>query len=444
MPLTIPSRSDVATQGEAYVRTDAPELDPSVSRRSYVGGMVKAFSLAVHDFYVALRKATKEFFPQTATVEFLTTGWWVDITGLVRNSESPAQGRVTITGTAGLSLASGAVLTANSISYTANSAIGIAAQSISITSLTRSGTVATAETSASHFLATGMTVTISGATEGDYNGSYSITVTADNEFTYTVANSPSTPATGTPIATATYGVGSITSGTNGTSGNLSSGSTLSISTPPTGVDSTARVTFGEIAGGANQETVEAYRDRVLEALGTDYGMFTASEIKIVAKEITGVTRVWVKEATLGGTNGVDEGQVEIAFVRDNDSNIFPSSSEVQTVKDHIVTSIKPAHTATSDVIVQAPVANSVDITFSALAPDTVTMRAAITARLEQFFAEAVEYETDIPLLDIECAIKDAYSTEDKAAPTSFTLSAPAGATSISTNELPRLGTVTFP
>jgi hypothetical protein len=38
---------------------------------------------------------------------------------------------------------------------------------------------------------------ISGAGQADYNGDFAITVTGANTFTYTVANSPATPATGT-------------------------------------------------------------------------------------------------------------------------------------------------------------------------------------------------------------------------------------------------------
>ena len=449
MPLEIPTRSEVTSQGQAYVRTDVPELDPSTSRRSYVGGMVKAFMLALHDWYVALRKATLEFFPQTATGGsadgFLDNGWWVDITVLTRNPASAAQGRIAITGTAGTSLPTGSTLTAGNQSYTVDSAIGIAAQTLTISSLTRSGTTAIAETAASeHFLATGMSVVISGATESDYNGTHTITVTAANEFTFTVSGSPTTPATGSPIASVTYGIGDITCGVTGIDGNLDAGATLTISSPPVNVDATTYATFGAIAGGAAQEAVETYRERIIEALGTDYGMFSAAEIKIVAKQITGVTRVWVTEATENGTNGVLEGQVKIAFVRDNDSNIFPSGAEVTTVKNHIVDLIKPAHTATEDVVVQSPDALAVPVTFIALSPDTPTMRAAIVARLTQFFNEAVTYETDIPLIDIECAIKDAYSVEDRSAPVTFTLSAPAGATTVSTNELPILGTVTWP
>lgn len=40
-------------------------------------------------------------------------------------------------------------------------------------------------------------MTIAGANESDYNGEFSITVTGATAFTYTVSNSPATPATGT-------------------------------------------------------------------------------------------------------------------------------------------------------------------------------------------------------------------------------------------------------
>lgn len=64
-----------------------------------------------------------------------------------------------------------------------------------ITSITRSGGTATVTTAVPHLRATGETVTITGAIETDYNGDYAITVTGASTFTYTVANSPSTPAT---------------------------------------------------------------------------------------------------------------------------------------------------------------------------------------------------------------------------------------------------------
>ena len=69
---------------------------------------------------------------------------------------------------------------------------------LSVTSITRTNNTATVTLASQNTtLVTGEYVTISGANEGDYNGSFQITVTNSSHFTYQVANSPATPATGT-------------------------------------------------------------------------------------------------------------------------------------------------------------------------------------------------------------------------------------------------------
>lgn len=67
----------------------------------------------------------------------------------------------------------------------------------SITSITRSGSVATVTTATNHNLFTGNSTTIAGANETDYNGTFTITRVSDTVFTYTVPGAPATPATGT-------------------------------------------------------------------------------------------------------------------------------------------------------------------------------------------------------------------------------------------------------
>lgn len=76
----------------------------------------------------------------------------------------------------------------------------LAGSAQAITSITRSGTVATVTSTGSHGYTTGDLVHIIGAVETDYNGEYEITVNTTTEFTYTVANAPATPATGTITA----------------------------------------------------------------------------------------------------------------------------------------------------------------------------------------------------------------------------------------------------
>ena len=69
--------------------------------------------------------------------------------------------------------------------------------SLSITGITRSGSVATATTASAHGQANGASVTISGATQTEYNGTFVITVLSATTFSYTVSGTPATPATGT-------------------------------------------------------------------------------------------------------------------------------------------------------------------------------------------------------------------------------------------------------
>lgn len=72
---------------------------------------------------------------------------------------------------------------------------------LAITSLTRSGTTATATTAIDHGYADGETHTVAGANESAYNGAVVVTVVSARVFTYTVAGSPTTPATGTVTVT---------------------------------------------------------------------------------------------------------------------------------------------------------------------------------------------------------------------------------------------------
>jgi hypothetical protein len=71
--------------------------------------------------------------------------------------------------------------------------------------ITRSSTTATATTLAVHGRSVGDWVTIAGAAQSEYNGTFQIaTVPTTTTFTYTVAGSPATPATGTITAVQSF------------------------------------------------------------------------------------------------------------------------------------------------------------------------------------------------------------------------------------------------
>ena len=66
---------------------------------------------------------------------------------------------------------------------------------IAIHEITRASTTATAK-STLHGLSTSDSIVVAGADQADYNGTFTVTVVDKNTFTYTVSNSPATPATG--------------------------------------------------------------------------------------------------------------------------------------------------------------------------------------------------------------------------------------------------------
>lgn len=77
-----------------------------------------------------------------------------------------------------------------------------AAFTVTVTSITSVGTACTVTMTGAHNLQTGMAVTITGATEAAYNGTFVITKTGANTFTYTALSVPgASPATGAPVVT---------------------------------------------------------------------------------------------------------------------------------------------------------------------------------------------------------------------------------------------------
>jgi len=72
----------------------------------------------------------------------------------------------------------------------------VSTATVTITSAATTATV----THTAHGFVTGSSVTISGANESEYNGTFTITVTSTDEYTYTLPSSTSSPATGTITA----------------------------------------------------------------------------------------------------------------------------------------------------------------------------------------------------------------------------------------------------
>lgn len=427
-----------ATVVDARAKTDVQrELAGSnpFLKNHWLGAIVTAFANRIFDFYLQLNIFLLELFWNTSTGTFLEiqASWF----GITRLAATQSVGNIVVTGTATTSIPQFTEFkTTDGLSFLTQVAAVIAAQSISVSSITRSGNTVTATTISDHGLASNVIVTMSGADQADYNGAQDIQVISANQFTYQITTAPTTPATGTILAAFTAISIEVQSSGFGDDNNLVLDTPLDITTPLIGVDNTANVDFTGLNGGADQESDSDLRTRFLDRVQNPVAHFNVSDIESKAKEINGVTRVFVEEVT------PTLGQVTIYFMRDNDTNPIPSGTDITDVKNIILT-IKPANTADADVIVAAPVAQAVNFVFTALLPDTATMKDAINASLAQFFSEGTVVGEDIEEDAYRSIIFNTIDPETGESVLSFTLSTPVGDISIADGIIGTLGSITY-
>jgi len=211
-----------------------------------------------------------------------------------------------------------------------------------ISSITRNGQIATA-TSTNHGLVDGNFVSVFNANQSDYNVSSKRVIVIDsNTFAFVVANSPTTPATGTITMSYSF---------------------------------------------------------------------------------------------------VEEGQVRIYCTNDDLDNIIPLPSVITNVKNKIL-EIKPAHVAIGDIIVLAPQAVPVNITFTSLSPNNQTMQTAITNSLKDYFKLSNNVGVSIKLADLNALILQ--TIDDTGTSPTFTLSLPTSDITIDLGQIGTLGTITYP
>lgn len=438
MSLDLPNNADeVVQRSKTDVQRDLPGSDPFLDN-SWLGALVTACANRIFDLYIQLQQAINLNFPDTTTGEFLDR--WASIYGVPRTAATQSSGNIVATGMETTPIPiSTSYQSSNGLSYTTTAAATITAQSLSVNSIIRSGSIATVTTAVDHNIASNVTVTISGADQSEYNGVQEITVTGADEFQFIVSGTPVTPATGTILAAftaASVPVQSVDFETTDKTVNQPLDAVLTLGSPIVGVDNAASVDFGTLGGGVAQESDTDLRNRLLSRIQNPVAHFSVADIENQARLIAGVTRVFVQPITPA------IGQVTIYFMRDNDADPIPDASEVTTVKDKIL-EINPANTAEVDVIVNAPTPVSTAFTFTAISPDTTTMQAAITASLEQFFDESTVVGENVDEDKYRSAIISTIDTETGDQLSTFTLSTPSGDISINVGEIATLGVVTF-
>ena len=435
MPINTPDYEEVVGRVRADIANSLPDVDPTIFG-SFVNALAVANAGRHYDNVLLIKQLIKEFFPQTASKDFLEL--WGQYEGISIIPAQASSGYITLTGTVSTSIpALTEWRTANNLVYSSLTSSTIAAQSYSISSLVRSGSTVTGTTSSSHIMATGMEITISGANETDYNGTFTIIVLDDTTFSYDITGTPTTPATGTILATFDGTSVQVQSNTTGSETNIASGGELQVTGTIVGLDPAAFVGILGLTGGGDEESVESLLDRILYSRANPVANFNESAIILKSKTIPGVTRVFVNRIT------PYVGAVTVAFMRDNDTDPIPDTGEVTEVKNALL-EILPAQSDPNDLVVLAPTPITVDFTFTVIDPDTATMRQAITDSLTAYFEDQVTYETDVDEDKYRAVIINTIDTETGDGLITFTLSAPIGDVSISTNEIGVLGDIDYP
>lgn len=211
-------------------------------------------------------------------------------------------------------------------------------------------------------------------------------------------------------------------------GNRVTGQSLTLVSPIVGVQSTA--TAGVLSGGADIETDDALRARLLARIQQPPQGGASTDYVAWALQVAGVTRAWCYPGELGA------GTVTVRFVRDNDgsgSAIIPDAGEVATVQAWI-NLLRPV---TAQVTVVAPVAVPLNFQIQGLVPSSSAVQAAVTAELQDLITREATPGGTLLLSHIRAAISAATGETD-----SVLVSPNANVTS-STGNLTTMGTVTW-
>ncbi|WP_415257672.1 baseplate J/gp47 family protein [Thauera phenylacetica] len=207
-------------------------------------------------------------------------------------------------------------------------------------------------------------------------------------------------------------------------GNRTTGQSLTLVSPIPGVQPAAIAS--ELSGGADVETDDALRVRLLARIQFPPHGGAAADYVTWALEVPGVTRAWVYPEELG------IGTVTVRFMRDDDATPIPDAAEVAAVQAYIDT-VRPV---TADVTVVAPVASPLDLTIGPT-PNTADVKAAIEDALRYFIRRESKPGGTINLSRLREAISTATGE------TSHTLTSPTGDVTAAAGYITTLGTITW-
>jgi uncharacterized phage protein gp47/JayE len=216
----------------------------------------------------------------------------------------------------------------------------------------------------------------------------------------------------------------------GALGNTEPGSEMTAVNTVTGVNPNGYVQTGGIVGGADLESDEQLRERVLLRIQSPPHGGTATDYVQWMFEVPGVTRAWCYPVELGAGTVVCRFMMDV--VRASAQGI-PEPGDVALVQAYIDTRAP----VTAVVTVEAPVPLPVDITIDGLETDSPDTRAAVQAELLDFFSHTTAPGEEIYPSQIIGAVNTAPGV------TKFRLLNPLTSVVPDVGEIGVLGVITF-
>jgi len=202
---------------------------------------------------------------------------------------------------------------------------------------------------------------------------------------------------------------SLAAPATGSDGNADASTPLTISNPIAGVTSVGAAA-GAITGGAEAESDDSLRDRMLAAFASPAHGGSAADYVAWARAVSGITRAWTSR------NGVGPGTVVVYVMLDvaqSAHNGFPQGTNgvaTEETRDPgtatgdqltVANAIWPLQNVEALVYVLAPVAQPLAFSIIGLDPDTAPIRAAIAVALADLLVRKGS-----PLADIAVAQSD--------------------------------------
>lgn len=187
-----------------------------------------------------------------------------------------------------------------------------------------------------------------------------------------------------------------------------------------------------VVGGADAESVEAYRQRVLFKKRNPPLVGSPADYQRWCLDFPGVTRAYITRANFG------PGTVGVMFMMDRTySNGIPTAADASNLKAYLE-DIAPSDAM---IIVEAPVPLPVPITVASLKPYTASVRQAITDELQGMFQRRSTVDPLNPTSFSRSWISEAISRatgED-----SHTLTNPPGDISVPASQIAVLGSIIY-